>query len=376
MKKNKPIKLMVVTPSFYPDSGGVANHTYNIYKILRNIYGFEIVVVTTNDEGGYKEEMIAGMKIYRLKRWFKISNTPINLNWYFQIKRIIKKEQPDIINAHAPVPFISDVAAMVCGDTPFVLKYHMGSMKKGKLFPDILIWLYEKIFLRRLLNKSDVIITASEFITKDFIKDYSYKTITIPTGVDIIKFKPGRTNPKNRILFVANLRKVEDHKGLKYLLTAVYLIKDKIPDIKLIIIGDGDYRKYYEELCNDLKIIKNVIFKGRLDEKELVKEYQNTNLLILPSLFEATPNVLLEAMACKKPVVGSNVGGVPYLIDNNINGLLVPPENPQALADAIIKILNNKILAKQMGENGYNKIKENFTWGIQVNKLIKVYNNL
>jgi len=84
----------------------------------------------------------------------------------------------------------------------------------------------------------------------------------------------------------------------------------------------------------------------------------------------------LEAMACKKPVIGTNVGGVPFLIDNNKNGLLVPPRDPQALADAIIKILENPKLAKEMGENGYKKVSQGFTWGMQAAKTINVYRNL
>ena len=150
------MKLLVVTPYFYPKIGGLENYAYNISKGLKDKYGWEIVVITSNhEEKKDKKEELNGMKIYKLARWFKISNTPINPMWYFQIKNIIKKEKPDVINAHIPVPFISDVTARVCGDIPFILTYHTGAMMlKGKLLEDLLIKFYESSILKAILKKS------------------------------------------------------------------------------------------------------------------------------------------------------------------------------------------------------------------------------
>lgn len=368
--KSNKLKLMVVTPYFYPKVGGLENYAYHISKGLKEKYSWKIVIVSSNhEEKKYKEEQIDGMKIYRLPRWFNISNTPINPMWYFQIKDIIKKENPDLINAHTPVPFISDTTASVCGNIPFILTYHTGTMMlKGNLLKDFLIKFYESFILNISLKKAKKIICSSDFVRFDFLKDYFQKTITITPGVDINRFKPGIINLKNRILFVAGLKKAEKYKGLEYLLSAVNIIKKNIKDVKLTIVGDGDYSKYYKKLCQDLEIGRNVEFKGILYNKNLVEEYQKTNVFVLPSLYDSCPLVLLEAMACKKPVVGTNVGGIPFVIDDNKTGLLVPPKEPKALAETIVKILNNSELAKKMGENGYKKVKENFLWDKQIEK--------
>src|SRR3989338_4119208 len=117
-------KLLMVTPYFYPKIGGLENYAFNISKGLKEKYNWEIVVITSNHENtGYQEETINGIKIYRLPRWFKVSNTPINPMWYWQIKDIIKKENPNVINAHSPVPFIADMAAKAAKSLgiPFVL---------------------------------------------------------------------------------------------------------------------------------------------------------------------------------------------------------------------------------------------------------------
>src|SRR3712207_4234978 len=107
------MKLMIIAPYFYPKIGGLENYAYNIALGLKKKFKWNIVVVTSNHvEKKYKEEKINGLKIYRLPYLFKLSNTPINPFWYFQIREIIKKENPDVINAHTPVPFISDIAAI------------------------------------------------------------------------------------------------------------------------------------------------------------------------------------------------------------------------------------------------------------------------
>jgi len=128
-------------------------------------------------------------------------------------------------------------------------------------------------------------------------------------------------------------------------------------------------------MCKNLGIKRNVEFKGSIIGRKLVEYYQKSNVLVLPSLSESFGMVLLEAMACKKPVIGSNVGGIPYVIDNDQNGLLVPPKDPQALADAIIKILTNPQLAKKMGEEGYEKVMKNFTWEKQINTTKELIEN-
>jgi len=358
--KNK-IKLMIVTPYFYPKIGGLENYAFNIAKGLMKDYGYEIVIITSNHESKeYKEETLEGMKIYRLPYQFKVSNTPISFKWKKQITEIIQKEQPDIINAHSPVPFISDVACRVAHKLkiPFYLTYHAGSMKKGNSFSkNIIINFYESIILKKTLVYSNKIICCSDFVKKEFLKDFRLDCSTINPGIDSKLFNPAKIQKQKRnVLFIGNFSKDYDWKGLDYLIESI----KQIGDVHLTVIGEGEKEK-----------IQNVEFKGIKKDQELVLEIQKCNLLVLPSISSAESfgMVLIEAMACKKPVIGSNIGGIPYVIDDGKNGLLVPPKDSQALAEAIIKILSNPKLAKQMGENGYKKVKEYFTWDISTKKM-------
>jgi glycosyltransferase involved in cell wall biosynthesis len=368
--KNNKLKLMIITPYFYPKVGGLENYAYNIAKGLKEKYNWEVVVVTSNyKEKKDIEEELDGIRIYKLARWFKISNTPINPIWYFQIKKLIKKESPDVLNAHTPVPFISDISARVCGDIPLILTYHTGPMiLKGRLFEDLLIRFYESFILKTTIKNTKKIICVSDFIRFDFLKDYINKTVTITPGVDLNRFKPKISNSKNRILFVGGLNRSERYKGLGFLLAAVNRIKEKIKDVKLAVVGDGDYINNYKRSCISMGIKENVEFKGILIGDELVEEYQKSNVLVKPSLSESFGIVLLEAMACKKPVIGTDIEGIPYLIENGENGLIVPPKDPEALANAIIRILENPKLAQKMGEEGYEKVIKSFAWENQLAK--------
>lgn len=374
-KNQRKIKLLVVTPYFYPKIGGVEKHTYNLYLSLNKKYDYEIVVITSNHENPkeYKEEDLDGMKVYRLPRQFKVSNTPISFKWKRQIKEIIKKEKPSILMAHSPVPFISDISIMNKGILPSIFKYHSGSMKKEKFsLANVLIFIYERFFLPKILKKTDYIISTSDFVKNNFLKDYNYKSMTITPSVDINLFKPLKDNEGklNKILFVGRIEKTSQWKGINYLIDSISIVKNKIPYIKLNLIGEGDAVKEYKKQVKKLGLENQITFLGPLTGKRLVEEYNKSNVLVLPSISEAESfgMVLIEAMACKKPVIGSRIGGIPYVIDDGVNGLLVPPKDTPALADAIIKILENPKLAKKMGEKGYKKVKKDFTLNDQIKK--------
>lgn len=367
------MKILIVAPYFYPNIGGMETYIYNLCVGLKEKYNIKVVVVTSNQkEKKYSVETIQGIKVYRLPHLLKLSNTPINPLWYFTIKKIINIEKPDVINAHAPVPFMSDIALRAKGDLPYILTYHAGSMKKNKVLPDMIIGLYERFFLNRVFSKSDKIITT--FSPKIFpqLDKHHQKITQISPAVDVKTFNAKKANTKNTLLYVGRLEKTSEWKGVTYLLDAVAIVKKDIPDIKLFLVGSGDSLGNYKNYAKTHGINDNTQFVGALHGKALTKQYNDANILILPSTSNAESFgiVLIEAMACKKPVIGSKIGGIPYVIDNEKNGLLVEPKNAQQLAQAITRILKDSKFAEKLGENGYKKVVEHFNFEKQ---LIKTY---
>lgn len=373
------MKLVIITPYFYPHIGGVENYSYQMSRILKKLYKWEIVIITTHDKNQkMKIETRNGMKVYRLPFWFKLSNSPVNPLWIRSIRQIIRSEHPDVVNAHSPVLFMADIAAYVCGEIPFILTYHSGSLKKGTFMKDVLIALYEKYFLPKIFTYSDrIIFTSVKPIIKN-IKKYQTKMYSIPPGVDTTIFKPSNRKTRNTILYVGRIEKSSSWKGINYLLDAVELLSKVNPDIMLHLVGSGDAVLPFKVYAKSKGIEKNVRFLGSLQGKALREAYASATVVVLPSISEAESfgTILIEAMAMKKPVIGSNIGGIPYVIDNKKTGILVPPRNANALAKALLNVLTDTTLAKRIGENGYKKVLNSYTWPQQVNKFIQSVNAL
>lgn len=370
-------KVVIVAPYFLPHMGGVEFYIYNIAHKLQSEFGWDVCIVTTGDKGTKTTvEYFEGMKVYRLGYWFKLSNAPINLLWPFILRNIFRVEHADLINVHAPVPGLPDIGAWVSGATPVVVTYHAGSMKKGKIIPDIVIWLYENGPLKWLLNMADSIVCSSDFVRDDFLNKYKYKSKTITPGVDTAQFKPAENSVinSNTILFVAGLSRSQQFKGLKLLMEAIKKVSENIPTIRLVVVGEGDMRTEYEEHSKKLGLEKNVSFMGKLTGEPLVHAYQQASVFVLPSSSpaESFGMVLVEAMACGRPVIGTNLGGIPNVIDNEKNGILIPEKNVKALSSAIERVLSDKNLADTFGKNGLEKALSKFDWETRVHE----YNNL
>ena len=350
--KEEPLKVLFVTPYFPPSLGGVENYVFNIALRLKETSNTDVVVVTSNtNERKQRLEEYAGIRVYRLPIMVRISNTPINPLWYFALKRIIQEEKPDIINSHQPVTFIGDITASLAGKIPFVLTYHSGTMKKQKFPIDSIISLYEKFVLPRTAQKASKIICVASFVRDTLFKDHTAKIMIISPGVNTALYKPDPTvkREENLILFVARYKNMYRMKGLYYLIDAV----DKLQGVKIRVVGEID-----DSIDN-----KNSKFAGPKQGKELVEEMQKASVVMLPSIsIEGFPMVLIEAMACQTPVIGTNVGGIPELIRDGVDGFIVPTDDSNALALAISKILTDKALATRMGQSGATKVGEKLTW--------------
>lgn len=362
LPKRQP-KVLFVTPYFPPLVGGTENYVYNLARGLYKKHGWQVIVITTSKNSNIKYQ--DGLKIYYLPYWFKLSNTPINPLWILEIKKIINKEDPDIINAHSPVPFISDVASLVTGQKPFVLTYHSASMVKNKFFPDMLIKLYERLIFRKTAEKAIRIISASEYVRDHYLQKYQDKIVLVKPGVDIPLIKEEKPD-KHNLIFIGKLIKAEKHKGLIYLLYAVAEVKKYIPDVQLTIVGSGNLLKKYQELASRYGIINNVKFVGLLRGDKLYQEIKKAVGLILPSVSDNIPIVCLEAFACKRPVIASNVGNLNNMVDES-NGYLVPPKNITALSKAIIRLINNPKKTELLGQNAFKKIKKEYLWDYKLN---------
>lgn len=198
------------------------------------------------------------------------------------------------------------------------------------------------------------------------------RTIVIPNGVDIDLFKP-REDPEDSLL-VWHGRFVPQ-KGLEYLIKATALIVQRgYSKIEFALVGNGPLKPKMITLTKKLKLTKNIVFIGRLPLlKDVASFLSKASIYVLPSLREGMPWALLEAMACGKPVIGSNIPGINDIIVSGHNGVLVPPRNAKALANAVITLLTDEVLRRRLGQNARQLMVEKYNWNVITSKIEEVY---
>ncbi len=248
---------------------------------------------------------------------------------------------------------------------PTILTLQSGSLddfRKQKKIPG---WLWKKIHLT-----PERITSISYFLARRAEKlGFPKRKISIiPNGVDL------DIQPKNisripfRIICVARL---SWQKGVNYLVGALPEIRDKFPQARLVLVGDGPEKRSLKQQVKKLNLEKEVAFKGKLSHQEVLEELSRSAVFVCPSLAEGLGIVFIEAQANGLPVVGTNVGGIPEVIKDNFNGLLIKSKNSQAISQAIIKIFSQPALAKKLVENAQKTVNK-FSWpdiSQQVNQL-------
>lgn len=372
------MRVLLITPYFYPKIGGVERHTYNIARGLTSL-GHTVHVVTTLSDPNYAAtETVDGITVTRMPIDYVVSMTPIGRSWARTLRRIIREFRPDVIEAHAPVPGLADLAYFLRRGTPYVIKYHSGDMRKGKnRLIDLALQIYQRTVLRHILTHADAIMS----VYPDYVRSLVGKKSPIdfiPPGVDTTIFRPKKLKKKYDVLYVGRIEHASAWKGIDVLLDAVAIAKKRHKNIRVAMVGNGDAIEHFTNLAAELGVADNVEFLGTVQGESLVDTYNRSRMLVLPSLTEAESfgNVLIEAMACRLPVIGSRVGGIPNVITDGIDGYLFTRGSAAELARHIETILSDPDLSRRLGESGYQRATEFFSTDVLDQKTEAVLNRV
>ncbi|QBE63589.1 glycosyltransferase family 4 protein [Pseudoduganella lutea] len=224
------------------------------------------------------------------------------------------------------------------------------------------------------LARTDAVIVPSGFLEAVFGK-YGFATQVVPNIVNLERFSSARetqTGAGPRLLVARNLEPIYDNATA---LRAIVLVRERHPDATLVIAGSGPLREELERLAEELGIAGAVTFTGRVDNAAMAALYRNADVMLNPSLVDNTPNSVLEALACGVPVVSTHVGGVPYLVEDGRTALLVPPNAPEAMAAAVLRLATEPSLAASLRENGLRHVQQ-FTWSSVRPRLLAVYQHV
>jgi len=285
------------------------------------------------------------------------------------LKRAIKSFQPDILHAHYASSY--GLLGSLSKFHPFCISVWGSDIYN---FPHTSI--FAKKILKSNLNNADKIFSTSFAMLNETIK-YTEKEIeVIPFGVDIGLFKNTEKKTAEDAPFViGTIKTLEKEYGIEILIKSFHILVNKFPKLplKLLIVGKGSLEVELKQLSKDLGIENSVQFPGYISPEDVPKYHNKIDIFVCLSHSESFGVSVVEAMATGKPVVVSDIGGLPEVVLHDKTGFVVESNNPNAAAFAIEKLLNDWDKAVEMGKNGRLHVLEKYNWNLCVQKMIDNY---
>jgi len=364
----------------YSSYGGSVNVAYYLALYMANRNNAVKVFTRSAKNVGDATNKHGNLIVYRYNTNFGSANYSISINLLFKPL----KHEVDIIHIHSggtPFCVLSGLLYVKRYKKPLVVTYHGDFYVHGGIIRRMTICLYNKL-QELLLQCANIIISPSRryISTSKILYKYKEKTIVIPNGIDLPKYQISFNKeeckkilniPLNKkvLLFIGGLHA---KKGPDVLLRAALYVIKSIKDVIIIIAGEGTMREDLILLSKKLSITKYVNFIGFVEEGLKPIYFRAADIFILPSLEECFPIVNLEAMASGSTIIASNIGGIPEAIKDSENGMLVPSNDPEALAGVIMKLLSNNKLREKLGKNARQE-SQKYSWEKITVKTEKIY---
>jgi glycosyltransferase involved in cell wall biosynthesis len=339
--------------------------------------GHKIVVVTCSAPNAPEHEYVDGIEIQRIPYWDfpRLKGVSFIVNALRKTRRLTREDHPDIIHAHSGISGVIGYSYKKATLRPLVLTFH------GLIFPDKLT---SKISLgvdRYVTHRADFITFDSLPMREHFVREFDLereKTCYIPNAVDTDFFKPVNVDRKTWgineqdicLVYVGRLVKM---KGLQILLESFKEANREVETLKLLIVGDGPLRDELVEKTRGYGLVDRVLFLGSIPPDELPLIYAASDIAVLPSAYEGLSRMLLEAMACGKAVIASDIPANRELITNGQDGLLVSPLVSSSFREAIIRLALNRELRESLGRKAREKISSKYSVSYRISRILDVY---
>lgn len=296
------------------------------------------------------------------------------------LKRTVCAFKPDILHAHFASSY--GLLGALIGFHPYIVS----------------VWGYdvftfpEKSFVHRLmlkynLSRADKVLSTSQ-VMKKRTENYTEKEIIVtPFGVDLSIFIEKKNISKTKLtpfsdsdIVIGTVKLLEKKYGIDYLIRAFKLLRNKYPNmqLKLLIVGDGSAKKELINLCHALRLDEYVYFTGMVNHQHIPDYINLIDIYAALSIYdsESFGVAVVEAAACSKPVVVSDAGGLPEVVENNISGFVVPRKDEVSAAEAIEKLLTNPALINTMGQAGRERVQRLYDWKKNVEQMAEIYDNI
>jgi glycosyltransferase involved in cell wall biosynthesis len=380
-----PLRVVIACDTFPPDINGASRFAERLAAgLVRSGNEVHVIAPAHNKSFGSFTEVHDGqvMTVHRIKSYRVIQHKTLRYVWPFTLKakadRLLKKLRPDAvhINSHMIVGRFVLKSAQELGIRVIATNHIMPEnlIKYSLVIPR---WAEKWVMnlawkdAGRVLRKADVVTTPTRRAA-NLLEAASGLTgvLAVSCGIEASKFanQTPTTNREPRILFLGRL---DYEKHIHNLLRAVALLPKNL-DVQVEIVGDGGEREYLEKLASELGVAKNVEFRGHITDQELPRAYERATLFAMPSIAELQSIATMEAMASGRPVVAADAMALPHLVHDGDNGYLFPPDDVEAFADRLLRVLTaSQQELDRLSENSLHLIQSH-----DIDTTIKIFEGL
>ena len=363
------MKIALVSPYDFTWPGGVTVHISQLADQFINM-GHEVKILAPHSpsrDSGRSDFVPLGRSV-PIPSGGSIARLSLSIWQRWKIKALLKTEQFDVVHLHEPLMPVLPLYVLQFSNALNVGTFHavFGRFRNyGWSHPLLKRW------FKKLDGRIAVSPAASQYVSRFFPAEYQI----IPNGIDVDHFSlppepiPELADGKLNLLFVGRMEK---RKGLRYLLEAYSKLKWDFDDLRLVVVGPGNLDKDCHRILSE-RNIQDVHFVGNVPYQELRRYYQSAHICCAPATGrESFGIVLLEAMASGKPLVASRIPGYAAVLNHREQGLLVPPKEAGALADALALLIRNPELRSQMGKRGQTTV-EQYRWNKVARRVMDYY---
>ncbi|MFZ5918193.1 MAG: glycosyltransferase family 4 protein [Chloroflexota bacterium] len=373
------MKIALVSPYDFARPGGVATHINALSREFRaRGHDVRIIAPCSSNDAPLPYIIKASGSVQAISYAGTVARISLSPRMYHRVKRILAQEQFDVIHLHEPLTPGLTLAVLrhlgVCPESLVVGTFHAyQEAHKG--------YALGKPLFRRIIRRLDGRIAVSEAARDYAARYFPGEYAIIPNGIDPERFGSAAVQPlaafsddRPNVLFVGRL---EQRKGLAYLLRAFARVQSFAPQTRLLVVGasERDEQALYVALSRELGL-RHVHFVGQVSDDDLPRYYRSSHLFCAPSIgFESFGLVLLEAMAAGVPVIATDIRGYRSVVGNSGAGLLVPPKDAAALAQAIIQLLQDPRRRQDMAQQGRARSLA-YNWPHIADRILSFYRRL
>jgi glycosyltransferase involved in cell wall biosynthesis len=392
------MKIGVIT-SVYPEFKGDP-HGIFVHRLMREISknGHDVYIIAPYS-GGETDYILEGVNVEKFnyfypKRFQKlcgrsgmIDNVKEGIFVKFQLLTFLlfniiyscsKLNRMDIVHVHWPIPNgLGALFLKYIYKIPYINTIYGEEIYLSKRYHTMSI-------IKLFVNNSSKTIMISNGTLKASINEGLKKENLeiIPFGVDTAFFRPINTEKNENIFQILSIGYLIERKGFDYLIKAVKEVSKSHSNVRLKIVGSGPLETQIKNLIKEQQLESKIQILSNVTDEKLLETYNSSDLFVLPSIVDSQGNteglgvVLLEAMACKLPVIASNIGGIPDIVHDNITGRLVQQKDILGLSNAITELIEDENLRKRLAFNGYEMVKGHFSWKQIAKEYIEIYKEI